>query len=69
MKIKQYASSLIYQNFSETDINHGVLVWNLEDKSSFYKIINNDYRYNELTIKDDKIYYHNNICDIKNCKK
>jgi len=66
-----YASSLISQNFSETDIEHGVLVWDLEDKSSFYQIINNDYRYDEITIKNNgsdnyNIYYHNNICNIDN---
>ena len=48
-----YSSSLISQNFSETDDNHGVLVWNLENKTSFYKIIENEYRYQELTITDD----------------
>ena len=53
-----YASSLISQNFSETDINHGVLVWNLEDKTSEYRIINNEYRFEELKL-DKSIFHHN----------
>jgi DNA repair exonuclease SbcCD ATPase subunit len=48
-----YASSLISQNFSETDINHGVLVWNLETKKSEYKVINNEYRFVEINIPCD----------------
>lgn len=53
-----YASSLISQNFSETDKYHGVLVWNLIDKTSEYKIITNDYQFSELEIKDNDIFYH-----------
>jgi DNA repair exonuclease SbcCD ATPase subunit len=52
-----YASSLISQNFAETDNNHGVLVWNLKNKESFYKPIHNDYRYDEIDIKHNKIFY------------
>jgi DNA repair exonuclease SbcCD ATPase subunit len=48
-----YASSLISQNFSETDINHGVLVWDLETKKSEYKVINNEYRFVEINIPCD----------------
>jgi hypothetical protein len=55
-----YAGSLISQNFGETDENHGVLVWNLKDRTSYYKIIDNDYRYVDITIKDSKIYYRDN---------
>jgi exonuclease SbcC len=58
-KTMAYASSLISQNFSETDINHGVLVWDLDTKHSVYKIIHNDYRYDELTINDNKLLYDN----------
>jgi len=60
-----YASSLISQNFSETDENHGVLVWNLKDNTSYYKIIENDYRYDEITIQDNKIYYKNKYITIE----
>lgn len=64
-KTMGYASSLISQNFSETDQYHGVLVWDLNTKKSFYKPIHNDYRYDELDIKNNKIIYKNKIisCD------
>ena len=52
-----YASSLISQNFAETDLFHGVLVWDLENKNSSYKIIHNDYRYDEIDIKNNDIFY------------
>lgn len=63
-----YASSLISQNFSETDLYHGVLVWDLKNKSSSYKIIHNDYRYDEITIKDNKLMYNNKITPFENLK-
>lgn len=53
-----YSSSLISQNFSETDEHHGVLVWDLKNKTSSYKAIDNLYRYDELDIINNKIYYH-----------
>lgn len=56
-KTMAYASSLISQNFSETDLYHGVLVWDLKNKSSSYKIIHNDYRYDEIDIKNNNIFY------------
>ena len=56
-----YSSSLISQNFSETDINHGVLVWNLKDKTSEYKIISNDYQFSEINIKKEDTYYQNKL--------
>ena len=59
-----YASSLISQNFSETDKYHGVLVWNLIDKTSEYKIIHNDYQFSELVIKDNNIFYYNEKVNI-----
>jgi len=59
-----YSSSLISQNFSETDKYHGVLVWNLIDKTSEYKIIENDYQFSELVIKDNNIFYDNNKINI-----
>ena len=54
-----YASSLISQNFGETDENHGVLVWNIKDKSSYYVIIDNDYKHDEITLNNNNIYYKN----------
>lgn len=65
-KTMAYASSLISQNFSETDLYHGVLVWDLKNKSSSYKIIHNDYRYDELDIKNNKIIYKNQITSFEN---
>ena len=52
-----YASSLISQNFAETDLYHGVLVWDLKNKSSSYEIIHNDYRYDEIDIENNHIFY------------
>ncbi len=54
-----YSSSLISQNFSETDNYHGVLVWDLKNKKSYYKILDNPYRYIEIKIDNNKIYYDN----------
>lgn len=54
-----YASSLISQNFSETDNYHGVLVWDLKNKNSNYKILDNPYRHVEIKINNNKIYYDN----------
>jgi hypothetical protein len=68
IKTVAYASSLISQNFSETELYHGVLVWNLEDKTSKYKIIDNDYRYEEILLDNMKIYQHNKIVKIEDIK-
>ena len=67
-KTMAYASSLISQNFSETDINHGVLVWDLDTKESVYNIIHNDYRFDELTINDNKLLYDNKEILLENVK-
>ena len=40
-----YSSSLISQNFAETDKYHGVLIWDLLNKQTEYKIIDNPYRH------------------------
>ena len=47
-----YSSSLISQNYSETDKYHGFLYWDLKNKSSKYQIIEND--------------YHHKICYLEN---
>lgn len=67
-KTMAYASSLISQNFSETDSNHGVLVWDLNTKESVYKPIPNDYRYDEITIKDNKLMHNNKNISFENLK-
>jgi DNA repair exonuclease SbcCD ATPase subunit len=70
-KTAGYASSLISQNFSETDIYHGVLVWDLQQKTSCYKIIENEYRYEEIEIltqkslEDTTVIHHNKEKKIK----
>ena len=43
-----YAGSLVSQNFGETDPFHGVLVWNLKEKTTKFVKIQNKYRYMEL---------------------
>jgi len=40
-----YAGSLISQNFGETNLEHGILKWNLQDFSSQYHILSNPYAY------------------------
>ena len=54
-----YASSLISQNFTETDTNHGFLFWDIENNSSKYISIPNDYHHKIC-------YIDNNILTIKN---
>jgi len=61
-----YASSLISQNFSETDHNHGVLVWDLETKKSFYQPIHNEYRYEEIDINNNNIIHQSIQVNIDN---
>jgi DNA repair exonuclease SbcCD ATPase subunit/DNA repair exonuclease SbcCD nuclease subunit len=61
-----YASSLISQNYSETDIYHGFLLWNIENKSSKYYIIKNDWHYKRCYLKENKIYVDDKIYDINN---
>jgi DNA repair exonuclease SbcCD nuclease subunit len=50
-----YASSLISQTMGECDDYHGVLVWDLKNKTSEYKIIENKYRNIQLDLEDDII--------------
>jgi len=56
-----YASSLISQNFAETDDYHGVLIWDLINKTSDYHIIDNPYRYMKIDIINGNMIYNNNI--------
>ena len=55
-----YASSLISQNFAETDDHHGVLVWDLVNKTSNYKIIDNPYRYMKVDVIGGTVIYNDN---------
>ncbi len=58
-----YASSLISQNFAETDDYHGVLVWDLVSGKSNYQIIENPYRYMKVDIIGGTIIYNDNDVD------
>jgi DNA repair exonuclease SbcCD ATPase subunit len=58
-----YASSLISQNFAETDDYHGVLVWDLVNKKSHYQIIDNPYRYMKVDIIGGTMIYNDNSID------
>ena len=60
-----YSSSLISQNFGETDDYHGVLVWDLEKGKQKYHIIKNKYRFMEITVKDHKVYKENQEINYK----
>jgi DNA repair exonuclease SbcCD nuclease subunit len=61
-----YASSLISQNFAETDDYHGVLIWDLIQKKSHYHIINNPYRYMKVDIIGGNMIYNDNNIDYNN---
>jgi|694.fasta_scaffold49812_2 exonuclease SbcC len=50
-----YPSSLIQQNYGETLNNHGIVLWNLEQKTSKFIEILNEYGYCCLTVKNGKL--------------
>ena len=45
-----YPGSLISQNFGESDPDHGMLVWDLEEKKETFYRIENPYRYQDVYI-------------------
>lgn len=55
-----YASSLISQNFTETDTNHGFIFWDIENKTSSYVSIPNDYHH-KICFIENNILKVNNI--------
>ena len=59
-----YASSLISQNFSETDEYHGVLVWDIINGKTNYVIIDNPYRYMVFDIINGEVIYNKNAINI-----
>ncbi len=61
-----YASSLISQNFAEIDDYHGVLVWDLINKTSNYQIIDNPYRYMRIDIVGGNVIYNDTNIDYDN---
>jgi DNA repair exonuclease SbcCD ATPase subunit/DNA repair exonuclease SbcCD nuclease subunit len=52
-----YASSLIAQNFSECDSNHGVLVWGIVNKNHEYFKIKNESGFLIIKFEEDCIYF------------
>lgn len=61
-----YASSLISQNFAETDPYHGYLFWDLKNKSSHYEIIKNDYCYKKCFLNENIVNIDNLNFNLKN---
>ena len=61
-KTVAYSSSLISQNFTETDDYHGFLEWNILDGSSRYHKIKNNYAYHIVNINE--LYDVSNIDNI-----
>lgn len=59
-----YASSLISQNFSETDEYHGVLEWDIINGTTNYVIIDNPYRYMVFDIYNGIVLYNKNNINI-----
>jgi DNA repair exonuclease SbcCD ATPase subunit len=55
-----YASSLISQNFTETDTNHGFIYWDIENGTSSYVSIPNDYHH-KICFIENNILKINNI--------
>jgi len=51
-KTMAYAGSLISQNFGETDEDHGVLVWDLDGKTSSLYRLDNPYAYREFRVEE-----------------
>ena len=51
-KTAAYCSSMISQNFTETDDEHGYLEWNILDKTSNYHILLNEHRHYKMDIRD-----------------
>lgn len=52
-KTVAYAGSLIQQNYSETLENHGYILWDLEDSTSSYVEIKNNFGFYTMNLSDD----------------
>jgi DNA repair exonuclease SbcCD ATPase subunit len=55
-----YSGSLISQNFGEFDEQHGVLVWNLLDKTTHFQTIENPYRHVQLCVRTPTSFIFDN---------
>ena len=60
-----YSSSLISQNFGECDEYHGYLEWDLSDKSSIYRIVQNDYRYVRIIFDNQQVLDIPSRCNLQ----
>jgi len=67
-KTMAYASSLIGQNFAETDENHGFIHWDLKNHTSHYVIVPNMYCYKTASLDNNIITINNEAFDIKDPK-
>lgn len=52
-----YAGSMISQSFTETDENHGVLIWDVQSKKSQLSILDNPYAFSEAFIDSSVLYF------------
>lgn len=50
-----YPSSLIQQNFGEGYDNHGVIIWDIKNRSSKFVNLDNDYGFHTLTILNGQL--------------
>lgn len=50
-KTAAYASSLIAQNYTETDDYHGYILWDLENTKSDFMRVKNDYGYHTISLE------------------
>lgn len=61
-----YSSSLISQNFGEFDDDHGYLLWNLNDKTSEYIRIPNDYAFKKYKLVGTQLKIDQCLYDFDN---
>ena len=61
-----YASSLISQNFTETDTNHGFIYWDIENETSTYVSIPNDYHHKICFIENNILKVNNTEYNLSN---
>lgn len=63
-----YSGSLISQNFGETDLDHGILIWDLENKNSKFHRIHNPYGYMMGYLNENHLNFYNEIIRYKENK-
>ena len=61
-----YASSLISQNFTETDTHHGFIYWDIENRTSSYVSIPNDYHHKICFIENNILKVNNTEYNLSN---